>query len=540
MKHKLTLTAIVCSALTLAAAKQTPCSANNIKTPEYFGLEVLNIQAQEVKDYNEWGIMAPMFQIASEPKPVTFCNVTVTYTHPGTNDNVNVCIALPTSDWNERFIALGGGGLSGGFSEAHIAGLAAGYATALTDSGHSMDPVNASSWALKSPGNIDWQLLQDNGYLTLDDMTAISKQVVSSFYGKPAKYSYWNGCSNGGRQGLVQAQRYPKNYDGILAAAPAIDWASFTVGMHWAHVQMIKHDYVPAACELAAVHELVIEACDELDGVKDGVISAPGLCHFDAKDAVGRKCCSSKSTITKKTADIVNAVWAGAEQDGQARRPGQGRDMPFGPEQQEAIGTGGLAQTWCEDGKCRQIPFMISAQWLQYFIAKDPDYNPLKMSEDEFFNFLRRSSQEYGSVMNADWTDLSEFKAAGGKMITWHGLADELLLPNTTAQYYDQVLEQDPSARDYYRYFEAPGVGHCFGGPGYYPGNVWDSLVDWVEKGKAPEELEGASPAGASRPICQYPKVARYVGGDAKDASSFECAEDFGTKKADANGKDEL
>ena len=409
--------------LETSLAKQASCEASSIPEPEYFGLKVLSITADEVKNFSEWGRGSSMYQTPNQGATVDFCNVTVTYTHPGTDDLVNVYIHLPTSNWNERFLAQGGGGFAGGLPGSLIAGVAAGYAAANTDSGHEMHPASAYNWALKSPGNVDWQRLIDYADLSLDDMTAISKQVITSFYGKAPKYSYWNGCSNGGRQALVQAQRYPTNYDGILAQAPAPVWGDAAVTMHWAHVQMAKLDYFPQPCEMTAIHEAVIEACDELDGVKDGVISAPWSCNVDALDFVGRDSCGGKHKITKEAAQITNAVWAGPHKNGQKVYEGIGRDIPFGTEMEQMIEFAGYVQTWCDEGasgkNCRPVPFSASAQWISYFVAKNPEYDPLKMTEEEFFRLLRISRQQYTTIMHADWPDLSEFRANGGKMLSW-------------------------------------------------------------------------------------------------------------------------
>jgi hypothetical protein len=158
-------------------------------------------------------------------------------------------------------------------------GVARGYAVASTDAGHTIlgDPIavvaRAGNWALASPGNVDWTLLQDFASVALDDMTHLGSAVAATFYGKKPKYSYWNGCSTGGRQGLMQAQRYPRNYHGILAAAPAINWASFVPSELWGQLLMAQEKYWPPPCELLAITKAAIEACDELDGVKVCVVS---------------------------------------------------------------------------------------------------------------------------------------------------------------------------------------------------------------------------------------------------------------------------
>jgi feruloyl esterase len=201
---------------------------------------------------------------------------------------------------------------------------------------------------------------------------------------------------------------------------------------------------------------------------------------------------------------------------------------------------GGLASTTCDenDKNCASRPFPISESWFRYFLKKDPEWDFTTMTEDDFFDFLHMSRQRYTSIIGSDDPDLSAFRSAGGKMITWHGLADELIFPNGSLNYYERVLALDPKAPDFIRLFEAPGVEHCSGGPGAFPGTAFQSLVNWVEKGKAPDKLDAATvPVDASetvryRPLCPYPSVQRYKGGDPNEASSFECAATFGTKKA--------
>lgn len=201
---------------------------------------------------------------------------------------------------------------------------------------------------------------------------------------------------------------------------------------------------------------------------------------------------------------------------------------------------GGLASTTCDDTnkKCQSKPFSVSETWIRYFLKKDPEWDFTALTEDEFFELLHISRQRYTSIMGTDDPDLSAFRATGGKVITWHGLADELIFPNGTMNYYERVLALDPKASDFIRLFEAPGVAHCFGGPGAQPSTAFETLVDWVEKGKAPEKLDAATiptdsgVAPSRRILCPYPKVASYKGGDPKEASSFECAATFGSKKA--------
>lgn len=537
--------ALITALLTLAVtgeAKSRICKARNLPAIEVFGPEVVDLSAVEHRGFAPDAQMPGSFG-SSDTKPLEFCNFTVTYTHPGQNDRIHVYVWLPFDDWNGRFLGQGGGGWSAGGDGALAYGVSMGYAAANTDAGHSLygdilDVLgNAHKWAMHSPGNLNWALLQDFASRALDDLPKIAKQVAQGFYGEAPKYSYWSGCSTGGRQGLMSAQRFPTNYNGILAAAPAINWASFVPSEYWPQIMMRKFDYCPPPIELDTIREAAIESCDELDGVKDGVIAAPGLCTFDARSVVGStfEIDGEKQEVSSAAADIANAIWEGPIRDGKREWFGNTHETPFGGMNPMFGIPDGLAMTVCEKGgkNCKGYSFPISPEWIQYFVEKDPDFDVLKMDESDFFKALHRSRNEFGSIMDTSDPDLSEFKAAGGKMITWHGLADQLIFPNGTANYYERVQALDAEVRDFYRYFEAPGVGHCHGGVGALPSHALDSLVKWVEDGVAPDILEGASipvdksEAVAHRPLCPYPKVAAYRGGDPNAAKSFECADSF-------------
>ncbi|KAI4793061.1 tannase and feruloyl esterase, partial [Aureobasidium sp. EXF-8846] len=247
------------------------CSVEALAKPDIFGANIIDISAHEVNKYSN---VDPTSR-QSESNDLSFCNVTVTYTHPGQHDTIHVTIWLPLKDeWNGRFMAVGGGGWITGHPYLSPQ-IKSGYAAASTDGGHAVER-SAASWALTSPGNVNWNLLQDFAYRALDDMALIGKAVTTSFYQDAPKYSYWNGCSTGGRQGLMLAQRSPGLFDGILAAAPAIDWPTFVVSAFWAQQRMNQIDAYPSTCELMAFRAAAIEACDSLDGLTDGIVGAPG------------------------------------------------------------------------------------------------------------------------------------------------------------------------------------------------------------------------------------------------------------------------
>ena len=294
------------------------------------------------------------------------------------------------------------------------------------------------------------------------------------------------------------------------------------------HPRLTWSGVYPPQCEFEAIREAATAACDNLDGVADGIIAAPGLCAFDPRAVVGQTfTCpgsSTNGTISSEAATIALAAWTGA-------RTTDGRFLGYGLNKDTSFA--GLANTSCSSpGNCTGQPFLISSSWITYFVQKDPTFDVTKMSYRQYDSIFRQSNNQYASVIGTNDPDLTDFREAGGKMINWHGLADELIFPNGTYGYYQRVLDLDPNAADYYRFFPAPGVGHCAGGVGYFPDSALQSLIDWVENDIVPETLNGTTlpdTNGTVRraPLCPYPLVAAYNGGDINVASSFECQTSF-------------
>lgn len=287
-------------------------------------------------------------------------------------------------------------------------------------------------------------------------------------------------------------------------------------------------DYYPSACELNAFTEHAIDACDELDGVQDRIISMPGLCKFDASTVVGKEVqCSSNTTIklTAKGAKYVSLVWAGPHDlSGSSLWYGLSHDAPLTS----------LAGTNCTSPSkhCKGVPFAVSADWQQLFLSRNSSVDVSKITHAEYTRHFRESVNQFSSVIGTRDPDLTGFKEAGGKMITWHGMKDQLIPFNGTENYYSKAMEFDVGLQDYYRLFAAPGAEHCLGGIGFFPGSSFEALANWVENGTAPDTLQAiATPTAtgsAKLPLrtanlCAYPKALTYVGGDANIASSFKC-----------------
>ncbi|KAI0803634.1 putative feruloyl esterase [Xylaria sp. FL0064] len=286
-----------------------------------FGLEVRHLYATLVTNYS--ASVPAIFRYTQpdvELSNATFCNITVSYTHPGQNDKVYTEAWLPTDNWNGRFQAVGGGGYAAGrFYISYVAmegAIADGYATITTDAGlgDSMDP---STWALLSPGNVDLYDLQNLGSVSLSDEAEIGRSLIKSFYGKGPEFSYWNGCSQGGRQGLMLAQRYPTLYDGIAAGAPAINWNKQLATAQWPQQFMNIIDSYPYGCELDAITAAAISVCDGLDGFVDGIIAEVDACltSFSPFQLVGAyiNCTEADgmTPISSTAAKVVNATWGG-------------------------------------------------------------------------------------------------------------------------------------------------------------------------------------------------------------------------------------
>jgi feruloyl esterase len=481
------------------------CTASALPSPTVFGASILTVDA---------------FESTLEASTIGFCNITITYTHPGQNDLIKIWLALPNT-WNGRFQGVGGGGWATGFPSEMLPAISQGYAAVSTDGGHDALAQTADSWAMLSPGNVNLYALQNFASVTINDMTVIGKQLTEAYYGKHIDKSYWVGCSTGGRQGLMMAQRYPDAYDGILAIAPGINWVEFITAMFWPQWKMHQMGYFPSQCELDFITAAAINACDELDGLKDGVIGLPGLCDFDPSSVTGQQyaCGNVTGTIAKEAATIVQAIWTGAQNaEGKTQWPGLSPGAPLG----------GIAGTTCDmnGSNCTGLPFLVTTDWHRLFIQKNPEFDPFTYTQAQWDAAFHSSVQQYTSVIGTSDPDLSEFKSWGGKMITWHGMADQLVPFNGTINYWERVADIFTNTTDFYRFYSAPGVDHCKGGPGAEPTDPLAALVSWVEGGEAPQTLSANRTVNGTvwkQELCLYPLLSVYKSGDPANASSYRC-----------------
>jgi feruloyl esterase len=453
---------------------------------------------------------------AGDERTPAACRVTATVTHPPAGDAVKVFIGLPLKTWNGRFQGVGGGGFSGGNAAGLRQPLLGGYAAGSTDTGHE---GGSGSFALDANGRLNWHTIRDNAYLGIHEMTVTGKALVQEFYGKAPRYAYFNGCSTGGRQGLSEAQRFPADYDGILSGAPAINWPKLHVEQLWGHLVMLEAKHFVPQCKYDLAIDAAVQACDAADGVKDGVLEDPRACTLDPKTLVG-KSAGSCGEFTAADADVISKIWGGPRRrDGSFLWYGLPRGAAFA-----LSATGGTPLT----GR----PFQITLDWFRYFLMQNPQWDWTTINHAMYEQLWDQSIEQYGAVFGTDNPDLSAFRDRGGKLILWHGWADPLIYAEGTIDYFTRVQAQmggPQKTSTFARLFMAPGVGHCAGGPGPQPRQPFDALVNWVEHGRAPETLPAVrrDDTGAvtrSRPLCQYPLVARYRGkGSTDQAESFEC-----------------
>ncbi|KAJ9601966.1 hypothetical protein H2200_013525 [Cladophialophora chaetospira] len=505
-----------------------PCS-DSLPKPVLGGATITSFTAAVVHNYavnitgesNNW--------TSHNITGLSFCQVNISLTHVGTGDLVNNQVWLPITGWNGIFLGIGGGGYAAGNWQSLAPAVSRGYAAVSTDAGHTQsNSSDATSWALGNAG-VNRNLLLDFASKSVHDMTKIGKAITTSFYGSAPKYSYWNGCSTGGRQGSMEAQMYPGDYDGIVAGAPAINWNDFTPAQQWPFTVMNNEGFAPEQCEFTAVTAAAIKACDHLDGLTDGIISAPGLCDFDPETLVGKNyTCNTDGTTRRfspKIGVVVKKIWQGPVNS-------KGAPLWYGITPGTNFSSLAPTETFA-NGTTVPLPFNISDSWFRNYIFKNPEHNTSTITYTEFPALITQSHAQYDTLMGTSNAHLASFKAAGGKMITWQGLADNLIMPNGTMNYFDRVKKLDPNVMDYYRVFFAPGVGHCGGGSGPIPNDVLMNLRAWVENGTAPDVLPASSAYAINgtvrhQNLCPYPLVSKYDGkGDPAKAASFSCAESF-------------
>jgi len=432
-----------------------------------------------------------------------FCRVAATI-KPTPDSDIKVEVWLPASNWNGKFEAVGNGGWNGNIDQnALAAGLRRGYATASTDTGHE---GGGGPWMQNQNKLIDF------GYRAVHEMAEKGKALVSAFYGNNARLSYFNGCSAGGRQGLKAAQKYPQDFDGIVAGAPALNSTGRAAFAVWIAQNDHKSEetYVPQS-KFGLIHDAVLEACDAKDGVKDRVIENPRQCKFDPKvlqctagDAANCLTAAQVETTRIMYQPLVN--------------PRTKKEIFPGLEPGSEMG-------WNTFGGPQ--PFGIGTQMYQ-FMFNEPkwDYKTLNFDSD----MARVDKIEAGNI-NAMDPNLKAFFARGGKLIQYHGWADPQIPSGSSVGYYQSVLDTMGGfnkVKENHRLFMVPGMAHCGGGDGPASFDMLAALEQWVENKKAPDSIPAAHLTNGepdrTRILCPYPQVATYKGsGDTNSAANFAC-----------------
>jgi hypothetical protein len=408
------------------------------------------------------------------------CRVIAIVNNPPSNDRVTVTVALPVRKWNGRFYGIGGGGFMSGNPFFLNFPVSQGFACVTTDAGHQ---GGSGSFALDTVEHrLRWQEVRDFAYEGIHDMTVTGKELVKAFYGKDPAFSYFVGGSTGGRQAMMEAQRFPDDYDGIMSYFPAINWGRLLVADLWPQAVMNDEGNYVAKEKLDAVTKAVIAACDSNDGATDGVIDDPVNCKWDPKEYVGAS--TPAGVFTEADARVVRRIWEGAHtQDGKFLWYGMTR------------GTNLLDLTGTRGNPLSGNPFGISLEWVRYFLLRDPHWDIRSLTWTEFELLFNQSVDQYTEVIGTEKTDLTGFRDHGGKLIIMHGLADQLVAPQGTIEYFRKMQKTmgGPEATSKFaRLFLVPGTNHSLGGAGSSPVASLDALVLWVEKGKAPDSVKTA------------------------------------------------
>jgi hypothetical protein len=460
-----------------------------------------------------------------------FCRV-IAEDKPASDSDIKIEVWMPSSDWNGKFRGQGNGGFAGEIDYRVLAlAVLQGYASAATDTGHAANGSDAS-WALGHPEKII-----DFAYRAIHEMTIVGKATVKAFYGDAPQHSYFANCSNGGRQALMEAQRYPEDYDGILAGAPANYWTHLLSSALY-DAQTTTSDpasYIPMS-KIPTIAKAVNAACDAKDGVTDGILNDPRQCHFDPATLLC-KTADSNECLTQPQVTTLKKLYQGAhDSKGQQIFPG------FVPGGEEGQGGWGLWITGPAPGK--GLLFAFDGGFFSDMVYGQADWDYKKANLDEA---VAAADKKFSGVLNAVETNMKPFASRGGKLIIYHGWNDSGISPLNTINYYESVQNKvgKQEADSFLRLYMVPGMQHCGGGPG--PDvfgqmgfsssndpqhNIYIALEQWVEKGAAPTTIiatkqagEGAAAAAKmTRPLCAYPQVAKYKGsGDTNDAANFVC-----------------
>jgi hypothetical protein len=452
---------------------------------------------------------------------LSYCRVMAT-SRPRPDSEIGLEIAIPlASAWNGKYLQLGNGGFAGVIPQADfVPGLQAGFAVAATDDGH-RGAVNDAKWAEGHPEKII-----DYAYRSLKETTDAAKKIISAFAGRRPKYSYFTGCSGGGREALVEAQRYPEDFDGILVGDPASNFIALIAASAW-NIQAAAASpgsAVTTSNKVALIEAAALKAC----GDRDGVVENPLDCNFDPAQL---RCAGPDTNQCLTDAQIKTLI----KIYGGAHNPRTGERILSGFE------PGAEAEPGSWDLWGSEWGLAFGKNFLRYIVFNDPNYDVLGFDMDRDFKMM---SEKFSSTLDAVNPDLRKFKARGGKLIQYHGWEDPAIPPRDSIAYFNSVQSKMGDTSSFYRLFMAPGMLHCAGGRGPNPVHApaMAALVNWVEQRQAPDRLivtkrVGNKPTGAierTRPLCPHPQLAQWDGvGDWNSAESFRCTTPESHSKGD-------
>jgi feruloyl esterase len=452
----------------------------------------------------------PGTKIATEgsPRAVAIreaCRVAATL-RPSSDSEIKMEVWMPTSDWNGRYQAVGNGAFNGNINVGAImTAMGRGYAASSTDGGHT---GGGAAWALGHP-----EKAIDFGWRAMHETAVASKKIIESYYGSGPKMSYFNGCSAGGRQALKAAQRFPADFNGIIAGAPGLDWT----GRAAQAVRIAKHLEQNEAARLGQpqrqlLHDAVVASCDLIDGVKDGVLENPKRCKFDP-GVLECKGTDGASCLTPPQVETARLIYSAAV------NPKTKRAI-HGLERGSELGWTDLG--WTASARATGL------DQFRFLVFGDPKWDVQKFNWESDIVL----AEERNDAINALDPNLKAFISRGGKLISYHGWSDPQIAPAAATQYYDRVVEVSGGRDNVHksiRLFMAPGMGHCSGGEGPNTFDMLTALERWVEGGIAPDQIPASitrptAMLERSRPLCPYPQVAVYKGtGSTDDASNFVC-----------------
>jgi tannase/feruloyl esterase len=464
------------------------------------------------------GAFAPEKTAAGIPTPPpvppytklpAFCRVAVSV-KPVADSDIRFELWMPASGWNGKFVGVGNGGYSGEiWYWAMTEPLSRGYAIASTDTGHQGSVVDGS-FAAGHPEK--WT---DFAYRAVHEMTVKSKAIVAAFYDNTLRRAYWNGCSTGGRQGLMEAQRYPEDYDGIIAGAPANYMSRLSAQFIWVSQALQKEEGSALPPDkLKVLHSGVVNACDARDGVKDGVLENPAACTFDP----GVLACKGSDTSSCLTPPQVET----------ARKTYGGSVNPRTKQQLfPGLAPGGELGWSTGVGQAMKEPIPLVTGIFKYVVFNDPAWDYRKYDFDKDDERATRGSRSIDAID----PNLKKFFDRGGKLLQYHGWTDPGIPPQNSINYYNSVLAVHGGAskvNDSYRLFMVPGMDHCAGGEGTDRFDALSALDSWVEKKQTPNQILASrtrdGKVDRTRPLCAYPQVAVYSGsGSTDEAKNFSC-----------------